>query len=139
MNKRLAKKLFNFDILVENVTGVSSMGDPKKVIKYYKGYIKEEIKLVTDSLGKEATSSLQVYFKGEDIIEIMSTSKISVGNLNVAENIPPGVDLTQMDTAGAVAAGYLVFAPLYVNKQILKREVFYIPGKSADLGVLYLP
>lgn len=115
------------------------MGDPKKAIKYYKGYIKEEIKLVTDSLGKEATSSLQIYFKGEDIIEIMSTSKISVGNLNVAENNPPGVDLTQMDTAGAVAAGYLVFTPLYVNKQILKREVFYIPGKSADLGVLYLP
>ena len=125
MNKRIQEKMFTFTVNVDRMSSSNSLGDKvtKRVI--LKGYLKEEMKIVTDSLGKEVTSSAQVYLSGADMSQVDYKDKISVGltKTEQKENNEP----------------VEVFQAILSDKEIIRRDVFYRPNNEPDVGVLYLP
>lgn len=116
MNDRVKKKLFTFEVRLSRMTGSSSLGDKTYDTISIKGYLKEELKVVSYSLGKEITSSAQVYIDGKDMSK---------------------VDAKDLVTAGIVTSED-VFIPLVKDRQILKRENFYRPNSTPEVGVIYL-
>lgn len=125
MNKRVQAKMFTFTVNVDRMSSSNSLGDKVTTRVTLKGYLKEEMKIVTDSLGKEVTSSAQVYLSGADMSQVDYKDKISVGltKTEQKENNDP----------------VEVFQPILSNKEIIRREVFYRPNNEPDVGVLYLP
>ena len=125
MNKRVQEKMFTFTINVDRMSSSNSLGDKVTTRVTLKGYLKEEMKIVTDSLGKEVTSSAQVYLSGADMSQVDYKDKISVGltKTEQKENNDP----------------VEVFQPILTDKEISRREVFYRPNNEPDVGVLYLP
>lgn len=125
MNKLVQKKMFTFTVLVDKMVGGSSLGDKSMQQISLKGYLKEELKIVTDSLGKEVTSSAQVYLSGIDMSQVDYKDKISVGLTKIQQNV-------NGDTKE-------IFQPILVDKALIRRDVFYRPNNEPDVGVLYLP
>lgn len=125
MNKRVQAKMFTFTVNVDRMSSSNSLGDKVTTRVTLKGYLKEEMKIVTDSLGKEVTSSAQVYLSGADMSQVDYKDKISVGltKTEQKENNDP----------------VEVFQPILTDKEIIRREVFYRPNNEPDVGVLYLP
>lgn len=125
MNKRVQEKMFTFTVNVDRMSSSNSLGDKVTTRVTLKGYLKEEMKIVTDSLGKEVTSSAQVYLSGADMSQVDYKDKISVGltKTEQKENNDP----------------VEVFQPILSDKEIIRREVFYRPNNEPDVGVLYLP
>lgn len=125
MNKRVQAKMFTFTVNVDRMSSSNSLGDKVTTRVTLKGYLKEEMKIVTDSLGKEVTSSAQVYLSGADMSQVDYKDKISVGltKTEQKENNDP----------------VEVFQPILADKEIIRREVFYRPNNEPDVGVLYLP
>lgn len=125
MNKRVQAKMFTFTVNVDRMSSSNSLGDKVTTRVTLKGYLKEEMKIVTDSLGKEVTSSAQVYLSGADMSQVDYKDKISVGltKTEQKENNEP----------------VEVFQPILSDKEIIRREVFYRPNNEPDVGVLYLP
>lgn len=125
MNKRVQERMFTFTVLINKMIGGSSLGDKSTKQLSLKGYLKEELKVVTDSLGKEVTSSAQVYLSGGDMSQVDYKDKISVGLTKIQQN-DDGEDEE-------------VFQPILVDKSLIRRDVFYRPNNEPDVGVLYLP
>lgn len=125
MNKRVQEKMFTFTVNVDRMSSSNSLGDKVTTRVTLKGYLKEEMKIVTDNLGKEVTSSAQVYLSGADMSQVDYKDKISVGltKTEQKENNDP----------------VEVFQPILTDKEIIRREVFYRPNNEPDVGVLYLP
>lgn len=125
MNKRIQEKMFTFTVNVDRMSSSNSLGDKVTKRVTLKGYLKEEMKIVTDSLGKEVTSSAQVYLSGADMSQVDYKDKISVGltKTEQKENNDP----------------VEVFQPILSDKEIIRRDVFYRPNSEPDVGVLYLP
>ena len=124
MNKRVLRKMLTFDIIVHSTSAINSLGDKKIADLPLKGYIKEEVKVVTDMLGKDTTSSVQIYFNGKDAIKIKLSDTITAGYN----------ETMQVDGEDTIK-----FITLYDKKPIIRRDVFYKPNNEADLGVIYLP
>lgn len=114
--------MMTFLAKISVVQSRSSLGDITSSVTEYPCYIQESIQAITTSLGKETVSSVQIFFMGEDILKIAIDALITVGTLVRDEQ-------TQKD----------VFLPLYSDKPILRRQVYYAAKGRADLGVLYLP
>lgn len=125
MNKRVQEKMFTFTVNVARMSSSNSLGDKVTKRVTLKGYLKEEMKIVTDSLGKEVTSSAQVYLSGADMSQVDYKDKISVGltKTEQKENNDP----------------VEVFQAILSDKEIIRRDVFYRPNNEPDVGVLYLP
>lgn len=125
MNKRIQEKMFTFTVNVDRMSSSNSLGDKVTKRVTLKGYLKEEMKIVTDSLGKEVTSSAQVYLSGADMSQVDYKDKISVGltKTEQKENNDP----------------VEVFQAILSDKEIIRRDVFYRPNNEPDVGVLYLP
>lgn len=125
MNKRVQEKMFTFTVNVDRMSSSNSLGDKVTKRVTLKGYLKEEMKIVTDSLGKEVTSSAQVYLSGADMSQVDYKDKISVGltKTEQKENNDP----------------VEVFQAILSDKEIIRRDVFYRPNNEPDVGVLYLP
>ena len=125
MNKRVQAKMFTFTVNVDRMSSSNSLGDKVTTRVTLKGYLKEEMKIVTDSLGKEVTSSAQVYLSGADMSQVDYKDKISVGltKTEQKENNDP----------------VEVFQAILSDKEIIRRDVFYRPNNEPDVGVLYLP
>ena len=125
MNKRIQEKMFTFTVNVDRMSSSNSLGDKVTKRVTLKGYLKEEMKIVTDSLGKEVTSSAQVYLSGADMSQVDYKDKISVGltKTEQKENNEP----------------VEVFQAILSDKEIIRRDVFYRPNNEPDVGVLYLP
>ena len=125
MNKRVQEKMFTFTVNVDRMSSSNSLGDKVTKRVTLKGYLKEEMKIVTDSLGKEVTSSAQVYLSGADMSQVDYKDKISVGltKTEQKENNDP----------------VEVFQAILSDKEIIRRDVFYRPNSEPDVGVLYLP
>jgi len=124
MNKRVRDKMLVFDIIIHSTSAISSLGDRKIADLPLKGYIKEELKVVTNILGKDTTSSIQIYFDGPDVIKIKQTDTITAGYYTTTK--VNDVEVKKYTT-------------LYANKPIIKKEVYYKPNRVVDLGVVYLP
>lgn len=125
MNKRVQERMFTFTINVDKVKGTNSLGDKITERIILKGYLKEEMKIVTDTLGKEITSSAQVYLSGADMSKVDYKDIISIGLTKIEQN----------DNNEPIE----VFQSLLQNKEIIRRDVFYRPNNEPDVGVLYLP
>ena len=125
MNKRVQEHMFTFTIHVDKVKGTNSLGDKITERIILKGYLKEEMKIVTDTLGKEITSSAQVYLSGADMSKVDYKDIISIG-----------LTKTEQDDNNEPIE---VFQSLLQNKEIIRRDVFYRPNNEPDVGVLYLP
>ena len=70
MNEQVKKKMFTFEIHLSRMKGGSSLGDKNYETIIITGYLKEEMKIVTYGLGKEVTSSAQVYIDGADMSKV---------------------------------------------------------------------
>ena len=125
MNKRVQEKMFTFTVYVDRMIGSNSLGDKTTERIKLRGYLKEAMKIVTDSLGKEVTSSAQVYLSGADMSQVDYKDKISVG-----------LTKTEQDAEGNSIE---VFIPILTDKELIRRDVFYRPNNEPDVGVLYLP
>lgn len=125
MNKRVQEKMFTFTVYVDRMIGSNSLGDKTTERIKLRGYLKEAMKIVTDSLGKEVTSSAQVYLSGADMSQVDYKDKISVGLTKTEQN--------------AEGKSIEVFIPILTDKELIRRDVFYRPNNEPDVGVLYLP
>jgi len=121
MNARIKKKMFTFKIHLYRMKGASSLGDKKQEIIILSGYLKEEMKVISNELGKEVTSSAQVYIDGADMSKVDAKDSVTVG---ISQ--PTGVK------------DEFVFVPILKDRQILKRENFYRPNNVPEVGVIYL-
>lgn len=122
MNERVKQKMFTFDVHLSRMVGGSSLGDKEYDIIVIKGYLKEEMKIVTYGLGKEVTSSAQVYIDGKDMSKVDAKDLVSVGITKASEQPEGDSD----------------FIPILSDRQILRRDNFYLPKSEADVGVIYL-
>ena len=125
MNKIVKERMFTFELHVFKMCGASSLGDKTTKVITLNCYLKEEMKIVTDSLGKEVSSSAQVYLVGEDMSQIDSKDTVTVG---ILQNKKDDQDKE-----------ILTFVPILSDKQIIRRDVFYKPNSQPDVGVIYLP
>ena len=126
MNEKIKRKMFTFEIQLSRMIGGSSLGDKKYDIITIKGYLKEEMKIVTYGLGKEVTSSAQVYIDGADMSKVDAKDLVTVGIRTKQQN----EDNPEEDIS--------VFSPILSDRQILRRDNFYRPNNTPDVGVIYL-
>jgi hypothetical protein len=122
MNEQVKKRMFTFEIRLSRMKSGSSLGDKKYDIITIAGYLKEEMKIVTYGLGKEVTSSAQVYIDGADMSKVDAKDLVTVG----------------IKKASATVEGEIDFIPLLEDRQILRRDNFYKPNNVPDVGVIYL-
>ena len=122
MNEQVKKKMFTFEIRLSRMTSGSSLGDKQYDIISLKGYLKEEMKIVTYGLGKEVTSSAQIYIDGADMSKVDAKDLVTVGIKKASETME----------------GELDFIPILSDRQILRRDNFYRPNNTPDVGVIYL-
>lgn len=120
MNEQVKKKMFTFEIHLSRMISGSSLGDKKYDLIILSGYLKEEMKIVTYGLGKEVTSSAQVYIDGADMAKIDAKDLVTVGINKKSET------------------GEDEFFPILSDRQILRRDNFYRPNNVPDVGVVYL-
>jgi hypothetical protein len=121
MNEQVKKKMFTFEVRLSRMLGGSSLGDKNYETIVLSGYLKEEMRIVTYGLGKEVTSSAQVYIDGVDMPKVDAKDLVTVG-----VNLPSGKD------------GALEFTPILKDRQILRRDNFYRPNNVPDVGVIFL-
>ena len=121
MNDKIKKKMFTFEIHLSRMKGGSSLGDKQYEQIIISGYLKEEMKIVTYGLGKEVTSSAQVYIDGADMSKVDAKDLVTVGVSKPSE-----------------IEGEFGFTPILVDRQILRRDNFYRPNNTPDVGVIYL-
>lgn len=117
MNNRVKARMFAFDLKADTVVSVSSLGDQTLKTDWYRCYFKEEIKVITDIVGREVTTSLQIYVPDDIIEKIAVSSTLSITRDRKATDIEY----------------------IHQNKTIYKRDAFYGPGAVTMLGVLYCP
>lgn len=122
MNEQVKKRMFTFEIRLSRMKSGSSLGDKKYDTITIAGYLKEEMKIVTYGLGKEVTSSAQVYIDGADMSKVDAKDLVTVG----------------IKKASATVEGEIDFIPLLEDRQILRRDNFYKPNNVPDVGVIYL-
>lgn len=122
MNEQVKKKMFTFEIHLSRMTGGSSLGDKKYENIIINGYLKEEMKIVTYGLGKEVTSSAQVYIDGADMSKVDAKDLVTVG----------------IKKTSGTEQGEVDFVPILTDRQILRRDNFYKPNNTPDVGVIYL-
>lgn len=122
MNEKVKKKMFTFEVHLARVTGASSLGDKQYDTIIIPCYLKEEMKIVTYGLGKEVTSSAQVYMDGADMSKVDAKDLVTVGIKKASETVE----------------GELDFIPLLSDRQIIRRDAFYRPNNTPDVGVIYL-
>lgn len=122
MNEQIKKKIFTFEIHLLRMKGGSSLGDKAYEEIIIMGYLKEEMKVVAYSLGKEVTSSAQIYIDGVDMPKVDAKDLITVG----------------IRKASKTVEGEFDFVPLLKERQILRRDNFYKPNSVPDVGVIYL-
>lgn len=122
MNEQVKKRMFTFEIRLSRMKSGSSLGDKKYDTITIAGYLKEEMKIVTYGLGKEVTSSAQVYIDGADMSKVDAKDLVTVG----------------IKKASATVEGELDFIPILEDRQILRRDNFYKPNNVPDVGVIYL-
>jgi hypothetical protein len=138
--------MMNFDLIIRVPGKKNALGETTYKQSQKKCYIKEELAIIYDALGKEVTSSMQLYVTGEDSLEIPANALLSVGhfitdatgdvNTDVGDNVEWPED--DLDSAMQVESEPY-FEPLYEDRTIIKREVYYKPNGIADIGVFYLP
>lgn len=121
MNSQVKKKMFTFEVRLSRMLSGSSLGDKEYELIVLSGYLKEEMKIVTYGLGKEVTSSAQVYIDGADMAKIDPKDLVTVGIKKKTET-----------------EGEDEFIPILSNRQILRRDNFYRPNHEPDVGVIYL-
>lgn len=130
MNSQVVKRMMTFIIDYQKVTGQNSLGDKTSITASCRGYIKEEMKAITDTLGNEVKSSVQVFLNGADAMNIANNTSIDIAKEVISKQTDPETQQTTEITEK-------VF--LYQKKTLLKKELFYKPNGTADVGVLYLP
>lgn len=121
MNEQVKKKMFTFEVRLSRMRGGSSLGDKNYETIVLQGYLKEEMKIVTYGLGKEVTSSAQVYIDGADMLKVDAKDLVTVG-VNKSSNEEQEI----------------AFIPILKDRQILRRDNFYRPNNVPDVGVIYL-
>lgn len=126
MNSKVIKRMMNFDLIVNIPGKKNALGETTYTTKDLKCYLKESLKIIYDSLGKEVTSSVQLYVTGEDGLSIPNNALLSVGHYNEVRD----------ETGNVVDKEFI---PMYENRTIIKREIYYKPHRIADSGVFYLP
>ena len=111
MNKNIRKRMFVFDIVINNNTGTDAFGD--KIVNTFTtpGYIMERVETVVDIYGKEVSSGARAYIDGSVV------SKVTIS-----------------DTIDALMNGEVVLK----NRQVIRKDNYYLPGGKPDVGVLYL-
>lgn len=129
MNGKVIARMMNFDVVVKIPGKKNALGESTYVTHDIRGYIKESLVVVIDSLGKEITSSMQVYVEGKDGVQIPANALLSIGHYE-QEKIAEGEEEKEP---------LRKFIPMYMDRAIIKREIYYKPLGVADLGVFYLP
>lgn len=122
MNKNVVKRMMHMDLRVR-VPGIkTALGDTVYSEQFYKCYMQELLTITTNTLGQEVTSSVQIYVEGSIGIQIPENALLAIGNLSEPiENEAP------------------MFTPMQVDRNIIRREIYYAPKNIPDLGVFYLP
>ncbi len=131
MNSKVIKRMMRFRVVVHHTKGTSSLGDKKAITTEMLGYLQEDIKLVLNRLGRQETSGAQLYLTGEDILKVDIDDKIDV-YAPLDEASEKALIANQESPEG-------VYKKILQDMPILRREVYYRPNASADVGVLYLP
>ena len=127
MNSKVIKRMMDFDLLVKIPGRKNALGETSYKELQMKCYLKESLKSIYDSLGKEVTSSVQLYVTGEDGLSIPNNALLSIGHYEDVYD----------ETTGEVID--VKFLPMYENRTIIKREIYYRPHRVADSGIFYLP
>ena len=130
MNEKVKKKMFTFEIRLSRMKSGSSLGDKNFDIITIAGYLKEEMKIVTYDLGKEVTSSAQVYIDGADMSKVDAKDLVTVG---IRKKVEHAEDSENSDEFIETE-----FVPILSDRQILRRDNFYRPNNVPDVGVIYL-
>ena len=120
MNNKDKNRMFTFTVQLKRMVGASSLGDTEYNIITIPGYLMESLKGASYNLGKEVMSSAQVYIPGEEMAKVDEKELVSVGTMRVTES------------------GVETFVPILSERQILRRDNFYRPGNTPDVGVIYL-
>ena len=120
MNKKVEERMFTFTVQLHRVCGASSLGDKQYEIITVPGYLVESMTVASYNLGKEVMSSAQVYIPGEEMAKVDEKDLVSVGTMKITES------------------GVETFVPILSERQILRRDNFYRPGNTPDVGVIYL-
>ena len=120
MNNKVKTRMFTFTVQLKRMVGASSLGDKEYDIITISGYLMESLKVASYNLGKEVMSSAQVYIPGEEMIKVDEKDLVSVGTMQSTES------------------GVETFVPILSERQILRRDNFYRPDNSPDVGVIYL-
>lgn len=138
--------MMNFDLMVKVPGKKNALGETTYTQFNKKCYIKESLKIIYDALGKEMTSSMQLYVTGEDSLSIPANALLSIGHFiidtvgDVNTDVGDDVEWPEDDLdSGMQVDPEPYFEPLYEDRTIIKREVFYKPHGIADVGVFYLP
>lgn len=126
MNAQVKKKMFTFEIRLSRMLSGSSLGDKNYEQITIMGYLKEEMRIVTYGLGKEVTSSAQVYIDGADMPKVDAKDLVTVGVRTKTKD--PENEGLELD----------VFTPILKDRQILRRDNFYKANNDPDVGVIYL-
>lgn len=103
--------MFIFDIVINNTTGTDAFGD--KIVNTFTtpGYIMERVETIIDSYGKEVSSGARAYIDGSVV------SKVTIS-----------------DTINVLLNGNTILE----NRQVIRKDNYYLPGGAPDVGVLYL-
>jgi hypothetical protein len=120
MNRNVIKRMMTFDVIAKIPGKKDALGNTQYQLVECKGYPVDDILTIYDNLGKMVTSSMQLYVTGDDGLKIPSTAILNVGNY-----VTNGDEKT--------------FVPLYENKPIIKRQIYYKPFGKVDVGVFYMP
>ena len=130
MNEKVKKKMFTFEIRLSRMKSGSSLGDKNFDIITIAGYLKEEMNIITYGLGKEVTSSAQVYIDGADMSKVDAKDLVTVG---IRKKVEHNEDSENSDEIIETE-----FVPILSDRQILRRDNFYRPNNVPDVGVIYL-
>ena len=116
MNLNVIKRMMTFDVIARIPGKKDALGNTQYQTVECKGYPVDDIITIYDNLGKMVTSSMQLYVTGNDGLAIPSTAILDIGNYVDSQ-----------------------FQPLYKDKPIIKRTIYYKPFGVADVGVFYMP
>ena len=120
MNKKVEERMFTFTVQLHRMKGTSSLGDKQFEVITVPGYLVENMTVASYSLGKEVMSSAQIYIPGREMVKVDSKDIVSVGTMQTTES------------------GEETFVPILAERQILRRDNYYRPGNTPDVGVIYL-
>lgn len=78
MDSRVIKRMFTHDAILHiPQKDINSLGDKSSLDISIKVYFVKKVEKVINSLGEEETSTLQVYLKGKDALQIIAGTKIT--------------------------------------------------------------